>query len=1622
MNAKSLSSTPATAGTPRFFPSSLRLAALTAALLLTLTAGAQTTYTVTFDANGGEGNMNPQTFSASTEQELTQNEYTLSPYHFLGWNTRADGTGTDYADKASITVTADMTLYAQWFGKIYTLNNTDDWEINNLDAKPATFPIDVGTSNTSNPPIIASNDQVISHVSILPEVKNNKHNPSYNVTESGESAFQSTTQTNIVIPASITSIGNNAFNCSNLTAISAYITLPINLFLSNSRKRGAVTTNENTITLENRDILTGTGGENTKVVIRDGATVTLRSVNKKKGGKGSYPGIECEGDATIILCGDNYVTGISISSGIYVPKDKTLTIRGSGSLTATGGDDGHYPGIGGGEGQDCGNIVISDEARQVIANGNPFCIGPSSGCRCGTITIGGEVTAPINGPSFTYSSGLPLNTPEVNTPEQVHMPTTITLDSNSGDVELYHGDVLTGTGGFNTHVILKDGATVTLNNVSDTDVKQEWAGITCAGDATLILTGVNNVEGGLNSPAIFVPEGKTLTIRGDGTLNATGGGFSAGIGGNCNGNQPCGNIVIEGGSIVATGGIHSAGIGGAYNGSCGNITIGEGIISVVATTRGYATPIGKGDNGFCGSVSIAPGLMDEMSGSTRTICPPPYPVWLGDVQVSPVNRDDILGDGTTSFDPTTNTLSLDHPTVDMAIRSEGIDLTVEGVYMMTNAVNGVSLDVKGGTLTMEGNFMMLGSVNGVEVDNNVSLKGALRAAGTSGAGIRYTGTADDCTLTMVPGFVGHSLVEMKGGTAALSHTDGHCFRFTTNGYRLVEPADGIIAQMPYDILDAQHETATHAMLALEGTAMGDGTESNPYQINSAEDWAKACEDVMYGLETAGKYFRIGSSFTATSVMGPMDNPFAGVLDGGSEYFIVTADIDKEYVANGLFYAVNGATIRNLHVNGIVRGGLNSSGIVGMAVGGETTLENCIFSGTVSTEGSSPAYNWIIGAKSEDATVTAVNCLDASQHHWGTGVNAYSVTGGTNISLTKNDGIGVVYDKSVWAPKDAMVNFTLSGGDGSYAPTAGTLTSSEGVYSMIMPEEDVLILPNSFVSHDISYPGKDEGHPVVNGGTVSTKGSAPAGKYVLINVTPDPYYLLDELTVTTDPGGGATGVPVEVDYDHFFRMPASDVIVSATFKKKYSFDAQTGVLHLLCGDFKSSDKWGSDVPAGSVTSVVADAGVRFVGFCGNLFSGFTSCTSMDLSNVETSFMSSAQDMFYDCSALKSLNLSGWNTAQVRDMSEMFEGCKVLGELDLSGFVFTSGVDVTGMFSMNGLYKLTLPPAFSVTKEMALNKGSHDAHWNYSGWQLLGNKKVVSTVSDAVYSNNNAFTYAQLPGQLTAPTFVWKEMPDDFVLELPDGQDNRDLIALWDGLTVNVKLTGRTLYKDGYWNTLCLPFTLSEALDASYPVLSGAEFKRFDVDGKYNGQGQAYFGGDEQNEADYTIQTGFDEATGALNLFFKDGDFEAGTPLLVKWDPGEDIVSPTFNKVTITKTLNDVNSGDGIVTFRGNYDYRSFPAADRSILFLGGDDKLYYPWSGARIGPSRSYFKLVGVTVGDLPSSSIQMHFGGGDATSVAYSYPLPEGKGTWFDLAGRRIDSVPTAPGIYIKDGKKIIVK
>ena len=186
-----------------------------------------------------------------------------------------------------------------------------------------------------------------------------------------------------------------------------------------------------------------------------------------------------------------------------------------------------------------------------------------------------------------------------------------------------NGDILTGTLRANVNISIADGAAVTLKNVTINGVNDEsceWAGITCSGDGVLILKGSNHVKGFYeNCPGIYIPENKTLTIKGKGSLTASSNGYGAGIGGGWY--ISCGNIVIEGGRITATGGNLCPGIGGGPDERCGYITITRNVTKVTAT-RGENAPysVGAGARGTCGTVTI--GVNVGPSSEPMCIYPP----------------------------------------------------------------------------------------------------------------------------------------------------------------------------------------------------------------------------------------------------------------------------------------------------------------------------------------------------------------------------------------------------------------------------------------------------------------------------------------------------------------------------------------------------------------------------------------------------------------------------------------------------------------------------------------------------------------------------------------------------------------------------------------------------------------------------------------------------------------------------------------------------------------------------------------------------------------------------------------------------------------------------------------
>ena len=159
-------------------------------------------------------------------------------------------------------------------------------------------------------------------------------------------------------------------------------------------------------------------------------------------------------------------------------------------------------------------------------------------------------------------------------------------------------------------------------------------------------------------------------------------------------------------------------------------------------------------------------------------------------------------------------------------------------------------------------------------------------------------------------------------------------------------------------------------------------------------------------------------------------------------------------------------------------------------------------------------------------------------------------------------------------------------------------------------------------------------------------------------------------------------------------------------------------------------------------------------------------------------------------------------------------------------------------------------------------------------------------------------------------------------------------------------------------------------------------------------------------------------GTLTLTFADAtEIEAGKPYVIKWEGNTEWTNPEFNGVIINSAQNNVETA--YVDFVGITSPVSFTANDRTVLYLGADDKLYYPGKDMTLNACRAYFQLKGISAGDIAET--RLYFGEDDETGLT---PLssPDGKEMWYDLQGRKLERMPTVKGIYINNGKKVVIQ
>ena len=446
--------------------------------------------------------------------------------------------------------------------------------------------------------------------------------------------------------------------------------------------------------------------------------------------------------------------------------------------------------------------------------------------------------------------------------------------------------------------------------------------------------------------------------------------------------------------------------------------------------------------------------------------------------------------------------------------------------------------------------------------------------------------------------------------------------------------------------------------------------------------------------------------------------------------------------------------------------------------------------------------------------------------------------------------------------------------------------------------------------------------------------------------------------------------------------------------------------------------------GCMNTVIPD-GVTSIGVA-----AFAHCTSLKSITIPACVTRIGDYVFERCTSLESIVIP----ASVTSIGDnVFCGCTSLKSIVIPASVTSIGV---AAFADTSLESITIPASVTSIDSCAfyyctsLKSVEIPASVTYIGGAAFADCTSLSSVT--IYApelseygwkafENNAsgrkiYVFNKSLATYKAQASKMRVDENDILpiesISLQDAADNSALIAAANDNILDVTLQSRTLYKDGAWNTLCLPFNVD--LTAEGCPLAGADIRRLSADIVYEGK-----------------TTGFDPDGGVLTLNFTpktgDGavtDIKAGVPYIVKWASGDDIVNPVFSGVTVSNATTTQSFDGGRVQFIGTYSPETLTGGDSSNLYLGSGNKLYWPSSDKTIGAFRGYFHV------SSPAAAVRafvLNFGDEETTGIVdiehgtlnMEHSADAG---WYDLSGRKLPAKPTQPGLYINNGRKFAIK
>lgn len=658
------------------------------------------------------------------------------------------------------------------------------------------------------------------------------------------------------------------------------------------------------------------------------------------------------------------------------------------------------------------------------------------------------------------------------------------------------------------------------------------------------------------------------------------------------------------------------------------------------------------------------------------------------------------------------------------------------------------------------------------------------------------------------------------------------------------------------------------------------TGENEYTIKTANGWGWFCFATSYDLAPdgfSGKNVKLGTSIESSEMAGTSGHPFKGTFDGQGNTLTFNRTAAEDFCAP--FHYINGATISNLHVQGTITGGNYErlSGLVGHSEG-NITIKNCRVSTEIST------------------TVSGVGFHG--------GIIAFWYDSSVECTIT-----GCVYDGLIYNPSEADAttycsgfignlfgsNLTVTFTDCLFAPAAygtGKYTLGGNCFTFVYPNSDPTY--NMTNCYYTSILGNRQGRPAAtatvapaNLGNATTDhgmvdgykngffydGNYYTPKYgdVVVEYRFNDWNERADVTINGT-GENLVGVNIteevgnikSVTYNRSFNTAQAATVI---LPFSYICDGNEGGKFYSFAGFNGTTPIMED--GNQVTSLTANTPYLFVPTASTMT--FPNITNM--TNGVTTLQPTTGD--YDVTA------GGWTmkgTYSGKSWTEDATDEYILnddGELEL----VTAGTTVkpTGAYLVHGVVfsdlELTLPSCLEIVSVNGQKYSGNGHDFSTDDIVVIREKDsydATNVAANCTIMDNGDGTYTLVIS--THNVVVTADAT--LALTLANSSDNSEAIehaALIGEEFSSVTLQGRTLYKDGDWNTLTLPFALSAAEIAASPLAGATIMTLNGTTSNLDGEGLLTL----------NFETAYDPTIAPS------GSIVAGRPYIVKWKPQADL---------------------------------------------------------------------------------------------------------------------------------------